>query len=109
MKYTQEMINKLIVVEDGKRYIRDINFYNCDLSELDMSNITFQNCIVLKTNLRGTNLRGANLYYSTLKDIKLDWTYLGENNLDSIIINEYSHFTDAILPEKYEYLRKGKK
>jgi len=64
MKITQEQINVLIrsnfidkLLKKDKKIIKNHNFSNCDLSCLDLGEITFLNCSFNNCNLSNCNLR----------------------------------------------------
>ena len=55
-RYTQEEITKLITIEDNIKYIKNVNFDNWDLSNLDLSFIKFIDCSFRRANLEVANL-----------------------------------------------------
>ena len=86
-RYTQEEINKLITIEDNIKYIKNVNFDNCDLSNLDLSFIKFIDCsfkgaYLVRANLEVANLEGADLYSANLEGANLEGAYLYNANLE---------------------------
>jgi len=79
MRYTQEMIDKFVTIENGGKYIRNVNFSYYDLSRLDLSDITFEECKFEHTDLTGTILhRKYNSGYEDLDSIRTSSKYVAD-------------------------------
>ena len=93
---TQKDIDKLTIIKDHKRFIRNIDFKLSEICSLKLAGYTFENCIFRQTfihdcDLYGSNLKNNIMFGVKFSDVNLTYTDFTGSNL------QFSQFLYSIL------------